>query len=226
MAKVSTYSMDRSTLESASAADRPFQIVELPAQPPVLPDLPAPFLARCSRREARHSAFHSHVPLHLVAASSWTFSRPFCNRFHCRTVILNKNYQHKHTPHIGSPAWEESMYIYLIHSSSTAFLLFGNALRKSPFWDPRKPCYKTSVSLHLIIYLSNQTYKVDCGACIIISTVLRHGIILPTKRVRLAVEHASSYPRLSTWDNLWGVVRGIRLTDSAFDWTELNLMQR
>lgn len=152
--------MDRSTLEFASAADRPFQIVELPA----------PFLARCSRWEARYSAFHPHVPLHLASASSWRFSRPFCNRFHCRTVILNENYHHKHTPHIGSPAWEESMYIYLIHSSSTAFLLFGNALRKSPFRDLRKPCYKTSVSLHLIIHLSNQTCKVGCGACIIIST--------------------------------------------------------
>lgn len=79
MAQVSKYSMDRSTLESASAADRPLQISELPAQPPVLSDLSAPFLARCFRRGGGlHLAFRLHVPLRLASASGRP-SRPFCN---------------------------------------------------------------------------------------------------------------------------------------------------
>ncbi len=79
--------MDRTTaLEFASAADRHFQIAELPAQP-VLFDLPAPFLARCSRWEvAYHLALHHHVPQHLASASYWRPYWPFCNRSHCQTV--------------------------------------------------------------------------------------------------------------------------------------------
>lgn len=86
MAQVSNNSMDRPTLESASAAARHLQISELLAKP-VLPDLPAPFLARCSPREDL-SALRPHVPLHLASASIGRPSWPFCNRFHCRTIIF------------------------------------------------------------------------------------------------------------------------------------------
>lgn len=79
--------MDRMALEFASEADRPFQIAELPAQP-VLSGLPVPFLARCSRREARHLALHHHVPLNLPSASYWRPYWPFCNRSRCQTVIF------------------------------------------------------------------------------------------------------------------------------------------
>lgn len=95
MAKASKDSMDRTTttttaLEFGSAAaattDRHFQIAELPVQP-VLSDLPAPFLARCSPGEAYHlAALHHHVPQHLASASYGRPYWPFCNRFHYQTV--------------------------------------------------------------------------------------------------------------------------------------------
>lgn len=171
--------MDRTTaLEFASAADRHFQIAELPAQP-VLSDLPAPFLARWSRREeAYHLALHHHVPQHLASASYWRPYWPFCNRSHCQTVnfLKEKFISISATPKTKTKKLgrhgKGRKYIYLIHSSSTTLLLVGNALRKPPYRKPIKPCHKISVSLSLIIHLTKQTRIgwVLCGACIVHST--------------------------------------------------------
>lgn len=159
--------MDRMALEFASEADRPFQIAELPAQP-VLSDLPAPFLARCSRREALHLALHHHVLLNLPSASYWRPYWPFCNRSRCQTVIFkmkvisiwptpkkNKKKICKLGPALGRV---QSIYV---HTSSTPpaqhCCCSGMHCGNRHTGSQSSPVIKYQSRLSLIIHLTKQT---------------------------------------------------------------------